>query len=74
MADMEKVLNGLECCSNAMGEDCDNCPYKVEYDVCGIDYLQRDAIELLKEQEAIIEQYHKADTFLDSHGWKWDRN
>jgi len=26
----------------------------------------------LKEQEAIIEQYHKADTFLEAHGWKWE--
>lgn len=28
--------------------------------------------ELLKEQEAIIEQYHKADTFLETHGWTWE--
>jgi hypothetical protein len=27
--------------------------------------------ELLKEQQEIIEQYHKADGFLDVHGWKW---
>jgi len=31
-----------------------------------------DAIKRLKEQEAIIEQYHKADTFLEAHGWKWE--
>lgn len=28
--------------------------------------------ELLKEQEAVIEQYHKADTFLEAHGWSWE--
>lgn len=33
-----------------------------------------DALTLLKEQEAIIEQYHKADGFLDIHGWKWETN
>lgn len=26
----------------------------------------------LKEQEAIIEQYRKADGFLATHGWKWE--
>ena len=28
--------------------------------------------ELLKEQEAIIEQYRRADVFLATHGWKWE--
>ena len=32
----------------------------------------REIIALIKEQETIIEQYHKADTFLESHGWKWE--
>lgn len=26
----------------------------------------------LKEQEVIIEQYHRADSFLAAHGWKWE--
>lgn len=26
---------------------------------------------LLREQEDIIKQYHKADTFLYAHGWSW---
>lgn len=30
------------------------------------------AIALLKEQQKVIEQYHKADGFLDAHGWKWN--
>lgn len=30
------------------------------------------AIALLKEQEAIIEQYRRADGFLAAHGWKWE--
>ena len=28
-------------------------------------------LELLKEQQAIIDQYHQADTFLAVHGWQW---
>ena len=34
--------------------------------------LVRNSISLLKEQEAIIEQYHRADGFLAAHGWKWE--
>ena len=34
--------------------------------------LVRDALELLKEQRNVIEQYHRADGFLNAHGWKWD--
>lgn len=30
-------------------------------------------LELLKEQKAIIDQYHQADTFLAVHGWQWKR-
>ena len=29
------------------------------------------AVELLKEQKEIIDNYHKADTFLAVHGWQW---
>ena len=38
---------------------------KITYDACV------GAIALLKEQERIIKQYHKADIFLETHGWKW---
>ncbi len=36
-----------------------------------IEYIN-DALILLKEKDGIIEQYHKADTFLNAHGWKWE--
>ena len=29
------------------------------------------AVELLKKQKQQLEQYHKADSFLEAHGWKW---
>ena len=35
-------------------------------------WILKDALKLLKGQEAIIEQYHKADGFLAAHGWKWE--
>ena len=70
MADIEKVIKGLENCTNE-GFCADNhCLYE-NVDNC-VDVLMRDALELLKEQEAIIEQYHKADVFLEAHGWKWE--
>ena len=54
MADIENVIKGLECCLNR--NDCKNCPYKEEYDpyLDCIDMTRKDAIELLKEQEAVV--------------------
>lgn len=31
------------------------------------------AITLLKEQESLLEEYHKADGFLTLHGW-WSKD
>lgn len=28
-------------------------------------------LKMVKEQQKTIDQYHKADTFLEAHGWKW---
>ena len=57
MADVEKVIKGLESCLN---NDCHmgKCPYCEfvgnEY-VCLENFLMRDALELLKEQQKRIE-------------------
>ena len=52
MADKEKVVDGLRCCSEMSGEYCRKCPYQGE---CrhgyGIPHLANDALELLEEQE-----------------------
>ena len=37
-----------------------------------IDKAEASIIILLKDQEAIIEQYRRADGFLAVHGWKWE--
>lgn len=47
MPDMEKVIKALETCRKT---DCANCEYNTE--VCLIDEIISDALELLKEQEA----------------------
>ena len=48
MADIEKVIKGLECCNNR--NDCKQCSYATEYDqnLDCIDKTRADAIELLK--------------------------
>ena len=56
MADMEKVIKGLEvCASTAEGESCPkDCPYYQE--VCyGYDQLMLDALSMLKEQQKLID-------------------
>lgn len=52
MADLEKVLNGLETCVNG---ECAKCPYGGTCsDAEDFVALARDALELLKAQEAVI--------------------
>ena len=57
--DREKVIKGLECCS-ADGEICPlECPYY--FGPCyGFSVLMKDAIVLLKEQDAEIRQLRLA--------------
>ena len=50
MADMGKVLNGLERCSKHDGVECPKCPY---FNGECTDDLMADALELLKEQEIV---------------------
>ena len=50
MADLEKVIKGLEYCISP-GDDCpDDCPYAGN---CNRDELHKDALELLKEREPV---------------------
>jgi len=63
MIDIEKVKKGLECCSNTGKGRCEKseCPYWTD-SICCIDEMQSDALELLKEQEAVEPiPYHRSD-------------
>ena len=54
MADIEKVIKGLESCANN-GYCAENyCPYENEAELYCIDVLLRDALELLKSQPQVI--------------------
>lgn len=72
--DREKVINNLECISVS----CKNRKNIKAYDeidremYADWEEIIENALELLKEREAIIEQYHRADGFLAAHGWKWE--
>ena len=54
MPDREKVIKGLECHADSTNLSCrpSKCPY-FAFDFCG-PLLATDALELLKEQEAVV--------------------
>ena len=61
MADIEKVMNGLEhCLSRYVDGLCDDCPYMGAIDKTYMipmkckEIIMRDALELLKEQEKLV--------------------
>ncbi|MBO7664062.1 MAG: hypothetical protein J6U01_11925 [Clostridia bacterium] len=61
--DREKVIKGMEQFRADLKPFCGNHADWEKFDA---------GLFMLKEQAAIIEQYHKADAFLDVHGWKWE--
>ena len=59
MADLEKVIKGLECCyQENRGPQCDHCPYKDECEA-DAEHLMRDALSLLKAQEPVKPKEHE---------------
>ena len=72
--DREKVIKGLECCIRH-GENAevgcgrkDECPYEQNGLKCWLD-LNRDALAMLKEQEAVEPKVEKA--ILDYQSWHY---
>lgn len=55
MADREKVIKGLECCTFILGKrKCNECPYQKGLPDNGCYQLQDDFHAILKEQEAVV--------------------
>ena len=76
MPDKEKVLRGWDRCSKCLypsvfDQQFKDCEYTMGM-YCRKDKLISETVKLLKEQDAIIEQYRRADGFLAAHGWKWE--
>ena len=62
MADRNKVIKALECCSRAFPRlvECPGCTYeKTCYHNGRNEALLRDALKLLKEQDKLIEEAHE---------------
>jgi hypothetical protein len=60
--DKEKVLTGLECCSQMTGNACRQCPYDEECAKMigsGSAHLCADALELLKENDIELERIYQ---------------
>lgn len=66
MPDREKVIKGLECCSNPLDYQlrCNGCPYYSDCQSWNEDWISfkliADALELLKEQETTKEEKNDA--------------
>ena len=90
MTDREKVIKGLECCLDNDGcYTCDKCPYAATDEErkhvgwnCHEADLQKDALELLKEQELVVRckdcKHHRFHPYekipycgKHSYGWGW---
>lgn len=63
MYDLKTVMSWLE----GLTED----DWEEWYSHSEVQNTAKAAMELLKEQKAVIEKYRKADGFLTAHGWKW---
>lgn len=50
MANMEKVINGLNCCCHTDGSNCVKCPYDTADSDCTA-LMSMDVLALLKEQD-----------------------
>ena len=57
MGDIEKVIKGLEICMKDNGHF--DCPYYREGQICDINSMLCDALELLKKQNEVIEELLK---------------
>lgn len=75
MTDREKVIKGLECCKASTNDDqfqrCSECPYNnisISVQDCRA-VLSADALELLKEQEAVepIRMHHTEHKQTDNY-------
>ena len=65
----QEVLRGLDCLITN-NVDCINCPYALKK-FCP-ELIAIDAKKLLIEDQRIIKEYEKANSFLAAHGWTWD--
>lgn len=72
MVEREKVIRGLEACvNNQLLMQCESCPYHTDKARC-LTTLMRDALALLKGQEARVLDWNEIGT-VDGAVWLEDR-
>ena len=68
----QEIIQGLECCAHIDGDWCRKCPYEKDFGPASMfvctGKMANDALELIKKQQSIIDEYKKYDTFLAAHG------
>ena len=69
MVDKEKVLAGLKSCADRTGALCRTCPYDFVHNENCMGDMAQDALELLKEQEAVKPLKSKLSF---THGFDWE--
>jgi hypothetical protein len=62
MADREKALKGLRCCSGENRNSCRECPYDAPDEQC-MAGMAKDALELIREQKKEIERLRQTARF-----------
>ena len=74
MADLDKVMKGLNCCKNSYPKDCKHCPYEKDCTHDGTcDLLVRNAISVIAYQRMEIERLKKDLAFHKERGDRgWD--
>ena len=75
MADLQKVMQGLECCS-MNGKGCRQCPYNKDCDEMpdyGNAHLCSDALELLKSMsDPSVHRFTPAEVFFEMVHSSWE--
>ena len=73
MADIEEVIKGLEhCIQGPVGcqQDCPYATYSYSFGICRT-LMEKDALELLKEWQAIVKQKDKRLPFSPDSNVQW---
>lgn len=53
----EQVIKALECCGNIIVSSCKDCPFHEKYNANCVRELTKEALDLIKRQQAEIERY-----------------
>lgn len=73
MADIKDTIQGLYSLKTYLASRAIEEHGPARESLIGMQKVVDSAVNLLKEQETLLEEYHKADGFLTIHGW-WSKD